>query len=297
MYFLAIILVEYNLPPKGYCPREIPDYHTGIDIFEYLPMPLVQQKLATLSDDQLMRYSRHIMLPKVDIDGQEKVWNSKVLIIGIGGLGCAVAQYLTVSGVGFLTLVDDDEVDKTNLQRQVLFQENTVGSKKVTAAINTLTSLNSEVTIEYKDYRLPVDELNELVSDHDVVIDCSDNLTTRNQLNESCFANKTALISGAAIRMEGQVSTFSMQPGTPCYSCVSHMFQEQNLTCSEAGIMSPVVGLVGCIQATECLKLLTELGLSLTNKLLLIDAITMEFKQFKISPSPHCRVCASKSQN
>lgn len=244
-----------------------------------------------------MRYSRHIMLPKVDIDGQEQIWHSKVLIIGVGGLGCAVAQYLTASGVGTITLVDDDEVDRTNLQRQILFQEHSIGSKKVLSAKQALSALNSEVNINCIDKKLEDSELNKLVAAHDAVIDCTDNLTTRNQLNNACFTNKTPLVSGAAIRMEGQVSTFTMQPGTPCYSCLSHMFGEQVLTCSEAGILSPVVGLVGSIQATECLKLLTNIGVTITNRLLLIDAMTMEFREFKITPHPHCKTCATHSQS
>lgn len=250
--------------------------------------------ITPLSDRQLMRYSRHIMLPQVDIDGQEQIFNSKVLIVGVGGLGCAVAQYLAASGVGNLTLVDDDEVDRTNLQRQILFAENTVGSKKVISAKQTLSALNSEITIDCIDHRIEGERLEQLVSSHDVVIDCTDNLATRNQLNKSCFDTKTPLVSGAAIRMEGQVSTFTMQPNTPCYACLSQMFGEQSLTCSEAGILSPVVGIVGSIQATECLKLLAKIGDTISNRLLLIDAMTMEFKEFKITSHPHCPVCASK---
>ena len=241
-----------------------------------------------------MRYSRHIMLPKVDIDGQELIWNSKVLILGVGGLGCAVAQYLAASGVRVLTLIDDDDVDKTNLQRQILFREDSVGSKKVMSAKATLAAINSEVKFECITRRLDTPELSKLITEHDVVIDCSDNLVTRNQLNQACYDTKTPLISGAAIRMEGQVSTFTMQDDSPCYSCLSMMFGEQALTCSEAGILSPVVGLVGCIQATECLKLLTNIGVCLTNRLLLVDAMTMEFKEFKLTSHPHCHVCANK---
>lgn len=256
-------------------------------------MILSEHNLTPLSDSQLMRYSRHIMLPKVDIDGQERIYNGRVLILGVGGLGCAVAQYLAASGVGLLTLVDDDCVDKTNLQRQVLFNEQAVGNKKVQAAKQTLTALNSEISIQCIDSRLEQDELNTLVAEHHLVVDCTDNLATRNQLNQSCFTNRVPLISGAAIRMEGQVSTFTMQPGTACYSCLSHRFGEQSLTCSEAGILSPVVGLVGCIQATECLKLLANIGQPLSNKLLLIDAMTMEFKEFKLTSHPSCQVCTS----
>lgn len=245
----------------------------------------------SLSYDQLLRYSRHIMMPQVDIDGQEKLWNSKVLIIGVGGLGCTASQYLAASGVGSLTLIDDDVVDRTNLQRQVLHKESAVGLKKVESALRSLHEINSEVSVASFDTRLATTELLKQVAQHDVVLDCSDNLATRNQLNFVCHLSKTPLISGAAIRMEGQVSTYTMQAGTPCYQCLSNQFAEQVLTCSEAGILSPVVGLVGSIQATECLKLLMDVGDLLSAKLLVIDAATMQFTPFKINPSPSCNVC------
>lgn len=251
-----------------------------------------KQNLKELSDEQLMRYSRHIMLPKVDIDGQELIWNSKVLIIGLGGLGCAASQYLAAAGVGLLTLVDDDVVDRTNLQRQVLHKESAVGSTKVASAKASLKQINSEIDVICFDVRLDDIEMNKLVKQHDVVLDCTDNLTTRNQLNRICFDNQIPLVSGAAIRMEGQVSSYTMQPDTPCYQCVSHMFGEQVLTCSEAGILSPVVGLVGSIQATECLKLLANIGEVISGKLLMIDAATMQFTPFKINPHSDCPVCS-----
>ncbi len=242
-----------------------------------------------------MRYSRHIMLPQLDIDGQEQIWNSKVLILGVGGLGCAVAQYLAVSGVGTLTLIDDDEVEHTNLQRQILHKESSIGNKKVDSARASLQQLNSEIRINCFSARFADNDLLNQIEQHKVVIDCTDNLATRNQLNQLCHKSKTPLVSGAAIRMEGQVSTFTMQNGEPCYQCLSQMFGEQKLTCSEAGILSPVVGMVGCIQATECLKLLTQVGKSLSGRLLMIDAATMQFNEFKLTPSPHCPVCSSNS--
>ncbi|MGB0899965.1 MAG: molybdopterin-synthase adenylyltransferase MoeB [Psychrobium sp.] len=254
-----------------------------------------QENLQPLDDSQLMRYSRHIMLPKIDIEGQEHIWNSKVLIIGVGGLGCAVAQYLVASGVGTITLIDDDDVDRTNLQRQVLHKEMSVGTKKVHSAKNSLKEINSEVDIICFDLRLDDDEMETIIKESHIVLDCSDNLETRNQLNRLCFRHKTPLISGAAIRMEGQVSTFTMQPGTPCYQCLSYMFDEQVLTCSEAGVLSPVVGLVGSIQAAECLKLITKIGETITGKLLMIDAATMQFSPFKIKPHSACPVCSSNT--
>ena len=247
--------------------------------------------MRELEDPQLMRYSRHIMLPKLDIDGQEKIWNARVLIIGVGGLGCAVSQYLAASGVGHLTLVDDDSVDKTNLQRQVLHTENNVGQLKVVSAKQALTALNSEICINTYAERLNEQALTEQIRQHDIIVDCSDNLTTRNMLNRLCFETKTPLISGAAIRMEGQVSSFTLKDNSPCYACLSRLFGEQALTCSESGILSPVVGIIGTIQATETLKLITGLGEPLSGKLLMLDAMDMSFNTFKINPAPDCPVC------
>ena len=252
---------------------------------------MTNKQIKELSDLQLMRYSRHIMLPAFDIDGQEALWNSKVLIIGVGGLGCAVSQYLVASGVGEITLVDDDLVDKTNLQRQVLHRESSVGLNKCASAKQSLSAINSEVLINCIEQRLDEQQLNEQIANHDLVLDCTDNLETRNQLNRYCFKHKTTLVSGAAIRMEGQVSVFSMDESKACYGCLSKTFGEQVLTCSEAGILSPVVGIIGSIQATEAIKVLTGVGTSLQGKLLLLDAATMEFRQFNILKQPNCEVC------
>ena len=245
-----------------------------------------------LSDQQLLRYSRHIMLPNMDIDGQEKLWNSKVLIIGVGGLGCAVAQYLACSGIGQLTLVDNDKVDKTNLQRQVLHTENNVGLNKCDSAKQSLQQLNSEITIDTHTIRLTGEVLLQTIQEHDVVVDCSDNLTTRNELNLLCFKTKTPLVSGAAIRMEGQVATFTMDKDQPCYQCISSMFGEQELTCSESGILSPVVGVIGSLQATETIKLLVQIGEVLSSRLLMFDAVTMSFNEFKLNQNLTCSVCS-----
>lgn len=251
----------------------------------------MSKTVKPLSDEQLIRYSRHIMLPAMDIDGQEKLYNSKVLLIGVGGLGCAVAQYLTCSGIGELTLVDDDSVDKTNLQRQVLHIENNVGMNKCQSAKQNLQQLNSEITINTIERRLGWADLLSAVEQHDVVVDCSDNLDTRNELNLSCFKSKTPLVSGAAIRMEGQVATYTMQESQPCYQCLSVMFGEQKLTCSESGVLSPVVGIVGSLQATETIKLLAGIGQVLSSRLLMFDAATMKFNEFKVAKNPNCPVC------
>ena len=247
-----------------------------------------------LSDEQLMRYSRHIMLPSMDIDGQERLWNARVLIIGLGGLGCAVSQYLAASGIGTITLVDDDTVDKTNLQRQVLHGESKVGQEKVESARASLSAINSEIEIKTINQRLTGEALTEQVKSHDLVLDCCDNLATRNEINRACFKHKVPLVSGAAIRMEGQVISFLMSteaPDSPCYACVSSLFGEQSLTCSESGILSPVVGIIGTIQATESLKILAKIGEPLSGKLLMLDAATMSFNTFNVNKLKQCPVC------
>lgn len=249
--------------------------------------------MKELSDKQLMRYSRQIMLRDFDIDGQEIICNSNVLVIGVGGLGCSVAQYLVAAGIGRITLVDDDEVEHSNLQRQVLHFEKDIGRKKVISAKDKLSALNSEVKIKTVTQRLSRYGLYEAVRQHDIVIDCCDNLATRNELNEYCVKDHTPLVSGAAIRYEGQVAVFGMQPGQACYQCMSQNFSEQSLTCVEAGVLSPLVGMVGSMQAIEALKLLANVGKPLINSLMTIDASSMDINKFTIKPSKTCPTCAS----
>lgn len=247
---------------------------------------------SRLTYQQQLRYSRHIMLPQLDIDGQEKLWQSHALIVGLGGLGCPVAQYLAASGVGTLTLVDNDRIDATNLQRQVLYQQNDVGSLKAEAAKAQLNNLNDEIDIHT--IKMFLDErsaLNDLLGNIDIVIDCSDNLATRNLLNSACYSTKTPLVSGSAIRMEGQVACFTMNENSHCYGCLSQFFSEQTQSCSESGVLSPIVGLIGSIQATEAIKMLAGLPSGLDNHLLLVDGLSMEFNRFKIAKSSQCSVC------
>ena len=252
------------------------------------------EQIKQLTDGQLMRYSRHIMLPSMDIDGQEKLWNSKVLVIGVGGLGCAAIQYLAVSGIGELSIADDDEVDKTNLQRQVLHTENNVAMNKCDSAKLLLSQLNSEIKINTIKQRLTGETLSEQIQQHDIVLDCTDSLMSRESINRHCFELKTPLISGAAIRMEGQVMSFSMDGTGPCYHCISGMFSEQTLTCSEAGVLSPVVGIIGAIQATEAIKTLCGVGRPLSNRLLMMDAASMQFNEFSVNKQNNCPVCGAK---
>lgn len=244
-----------------------------------------------MNDEQLLRYSRQIMLPHVDLDGQEKLLSSRVLIIGIGGLGSPVAMYLAAAGIGHLVLVDDDEVDLSNLQRQIAHGTNDIGSSKVDSAEHTLHNLNPEINITCFDKRLNETELAEEVIAADVVIDGTDNFESRFALNAHCVKHRTPLISGAAIRMEGQVSVFNKTPDSPCYRCLYKDEGELDATCSNNGVLSPVVGIIGSIQANEAIKVLLGIGECLDGKLLILDALQMEWRTLKLKKDPDCPVC------
>ncbi|AVE42694.1 molybdopterin-synthase adenylyltransferase MoeB [Providencia stuartii] len=245
-----------------------------------------------LTDQEMLRYNRQIILRGFDFDGQEKLKASKVLVIGLGGLGCAATQYLAAAGVGQLTLVDFDTVSLSNLQRQTLHRDATVGQPKVDSAKAQLATINPHICIETVNAQLDDAQLNERIMTHDVILDCTDNVAIREQLNRLCFQHKKPLVSGAAIRMEGQLSVFTYQEGEPCYHCLSRLFGENSLTCVEAGVMAPLVGTIGTLEAMETLKLLTQYGKVNTGNVLFFDAMTMEFRQFKLTKDPHCEVCA-----
>lgn len=247
-----------------------------------------------LSTQQALRYSRQINLPSFDLDKQEILLNSSVLQIGVGGLGSASAQYLVASGLGKITLVDNDTVEITNLQRQVLHQEDDLGSSKVDSAQRSLEKINSDCRVEVIDRRLGYQELREQVKKHHIVLDCSDNLLTRNLVNKVCFEIDTPLVSGAAIRMEGQIACFFPSSGKACYQCLSSYFPEQNLSCMEAGIMSPVVGIIGNMQALEAIKILTGYGQALIGKLLIFDAMGSQWQEFTVPKKVDCPVCQNK---
>lgn len=247
----------------------------------------------TLTDAQALRYSRHLMLPALDFVGQEQLLASRVLVVGLGGLGCAAAPYLAGAGVGTLYLADDDTIDRTNLQRQILFRESDVGEHKAEVAARVLQQQNSELHIEPLVTRLAEARLNELLTQVDLVLDCTDNLTTRQLLNRCCFAHSRPLISGAAIRLEGQVATYPMTAGAPCYQCFSRLFGEQQLTCMEAGVLAPVVGVIGSMQAVEALKVLTGVGQPLTGQVLLYDASVAQWQSLSLKAQPDCPVCGT----
>ncbi|MFT4993499.1 MAG: molybdopterin/thiamine biosynthesis adenylyltransferase [Paraglaciecola sp.] len=245
-----------------------------------------------INQHQAMRYSRQILLPGFDLERQETLMRARVLQIGVGGLGCASAQYLVAAGVGCITLVDDDRVELTNLQRQVLHGEQDIGKGKCTSAKASLVALNSQVDIQIIEQRLDPSALDQAIGQHDIVLDCSDNLQTRNEINRLCLANNKPLVSGAAIRMEGQVICFQPAANQPCYRCLSQFFGEQNLSCVESGIMSPVVGVIGAMQALEAIKLLTAYGEAAVGRLMLFDGMTSTWTCFKVPKQPSCPDCS-----
>ena len=246
---------------------------------------------SELSPEQAMRYSRQLMLPALDFRGQEALLASSVLVVGMGGLGCAAAPYLVASGIGSITLVDDDTIDRSNLQRQILYREIDIGQSKVQQAAASLRQLNSEIEIHALQQRLSANDLATLVPQYSLVLDCTDNLATRNATNAACVKAKVPLVSGAAIRFEGQLASFSMQGEGACYHCLSQLFGEQQLSCMEAGILSPVVGVIGIMQALEAVKILGGVGTPLYGKLQLFDALTSQWRQFGLSKDPNCTVC------
>lgn len=247
-----------------------------------------------LTDQELLRYSRQILLQQVDIDGQLKLKSSKVLIVGLGGLGSPVALYLAAAGVGELHLADFDSVDLTNLQRQVIHDTSSVGMSKVDSALSRLQAINPEITLIAHRTALDADSLAQAVAAVDLVLDCCDNFATREAVNVACVAARKPLVSGAAIRLEGQLSVFdSRQPQSPCYHCLYGHGSDDALTCSEAGVIGPLVGLVGSLQALEALKVLAGFGEPLIGRLLLIDALGTRFRELRVKRDPACSVCGA----
>ncbi len=246
-----------------------------------------------MDDSQLLRYSRHILLPQIGYEGQQKLLGSRVLIIGLGGLGSPVALYLAASGVGELVIADYDLVELSNLQRQIVHTTATIGQEKVRSARQALVALNSDVDVTTIGSRLDPETLDREVHLADVCVDASDNFATRFALNRACIRHKKPLISGAVIRMEGQVAVFrSDRPDSPCYRCLYKDMDELGETCSEAGVLAPVPGIIGSIQATETLKVLLDIGESLAGRLLLLDALTMEWRSVRLHKDPACPECS-----
>lgn len=238
--------------------------------------------MTELTQAEELRYNRQIVLKAIDFDGQEKLKSSKMLIVGLGGLGCAASQYLTVAGVGHLTLLDFDTVSLSNLQRQVLHDDSRLDMPKVESAKLSLQRLNPHIQINTLNGLLGEEKLTEVISHFDVVLDCTDNVETRNQLDIACRKNKVPLVSGAAIRMEGQVSVFTYEAETPTYQTLSRLFGENALSCMEAGVLAPIVGIVGSIQALEAIKVRLKIGTNLCGRLLMIDGLNMTIREIKL---------------
>ncbi len=238
--------------------------------------------MVELNYSEELRYNRQIILKAVDFDGQEKLKASRMLIVGLGGLGCSASQYLAATGVGHLTLLDFDTVSLSNLQRQILHTNQHIGMPKVQSAQIALQAINPHIEINTINDKLTEKNLAELIQQFDVVLDCTDNVESRNQLDRGCQAAVVPLVSGSAIRMEGQVSVFTYEPNTPTYRHLSQLFGENTLSCVEAGVLSPIVGIVGSIQALEAIKVRLNIGKFLTGRLLIIDGMSMTFREVKL---------------
>ena len=246
-----------------------------------------------MNDNQLLRYSRHILLPQIGYEGQEKLTQSHALIVGAGGLGSPAALYLAASGVGKLTICDFDNVDLTNLQRQIIHTTQSVGINKAVSAQQTIYEINPDVVVQTVQQKSTEGQLKALAEQADVVIDCSDNFATRYTLNRICVQLKKPLVSGAAIRFEGQVSVFDFrQENSPCYHCLyPDVGEDQEMRCADNGVFAPLVGMIGTTQAAEALKLIMNIGESLQGRLLLLDVLSMEWRTIKLSKDPACSVC------
>lgn len=247
-----------------------------------------------MQDKDLERYSRHILLPDIEFEGQNKLLQSHCLIIGAGGLGSPVAIYLAASGVGEMTICDFDEVDLSNLQRQITHNEKSIGKNKAESAKIAIKKINSNIKIKSVKEQLNANEVMGLAKDVDIIIDCSDNFNTRYSLNKIAFDLKLPLVSGAAIKYDGQVSVFDFRSNiSPCYNCLfPEGNEDQNLKCSDHGVFSPLVGLIGSIQAGEVIKVLLGFGTSLNGKLLLVNNRDTDFKILKIQKDSLCKICA-----
>jgi adenylyltransferase/sulfurtransferase len=242
-----------------------------------------------MDDKQLLRYSRHILLPQIDVRGQEKLLASRVLIIGLGGLGSPAAMYLAASGVGNLVLVDHDRVDLTNLQRQIVHATERVGQDKVASAAQGLDALNPGVRVTTINQKLEGAALEEQIQQVDAVVDTTDNFASRFAINEACMRAGKPLISGAVVRFEGQVAVFP--PGGPCYRCLYTEGGGPDEACATLGVLAPAAGIIGSIQAVETLKVLLGIGQTLAGRLLLFDALNMEWREMKLRQDPACPVC------
>lgn len=246
-----------------------------------------------MNDQQLLRYSRHILLPQIGIEGQERLLAARALVVGAGGLGSPAAMYLASAGLGTIVLCDDDTVDLTNLQRQILHRTASVGRPKVLSGRDTLAQINPEVNVMALERRLEGAGFEEQVAAADVVLDCSDNFATRHALNRACVKFRKPLVSGAAIRFDGQVAAYDLRkPESPCYNCLFPEGQEaEEVRCAVMGVFAPLTGIIGATQAAEALKLVAGCGESLSGRLLLLDGLRMEWRAIALARDPGCAVC------
>ena len=247
-----------------------------------------------MNDEQLLRYSRHILLDPIGIDGQIRIRESRLLIVGAGGLGSPAALYLASAGVGKIILADGDTVDLTNLQRQILHGQSSLGLAKALSGQTALARINPEVAVVPITERLAGQQLEALVADVDAVLDCCDNFDTRHAVNRACVAYRVPLISGAAIRFSGQVAVFdARRADSPCYHCLFPEGEDaEEMRCAVTGVFAPLTGIIGATQAAEALKLISGAGQSLVGRLLLLDALNMEWRSVRYGKDPHCAVCA-----
>ena len=248
-----------------------------------------------MTDDQLLRYSRHILLDALGIEGQERILAAHALIIGAGGLGSPAALYLASAGVGKITLVDDDTVDFTNLQRQILHTQARVGMAKAESGKQALTAINPEILIIPLKQRLSGEALEALVASADIVLDCTDNFATRHAINRACVVHRKPLVSGAAIRFDGQISVYDLRrDDSPCYHCLFPEGEDvEEVRCAVMGVFAPLTGIIGTMQAAEALKLIAGIGDSLTGRLLLLDTLEMEWRSVKFKKDAGCAVCGA----
>ena len=249
-----------------------------------------------MNDDQLLRYSRHILLDEIGIDGQQQLLASHVLIIGAGGLGCPAALYLGSAGVGCITIVDDDRVDATNLQRQIAHSTARIGLLKVDSVREAVAAINPDVKVVCVAQRANNELLDVLVQQADVVLDCSDNFATRHAINRACVKHRKPLVSGAAMRFDGQIAVYdARRADSPCYACVfPQTEQAPEANCATMGVFAPLVGVVGAVQAAEALKLLCGVGQPLTGRLLMLDGKFMQWSEMALSRNQSCSVCGAQ---
>jgi adenylyltransferase/sulfurtransferase len=250
-----------------------------------------------MNDEQLLRYSRHVLLDQIGIEGQEKILGAHALIIGAGGLGSPAALYLASAGVGRITLADGDTVDLTNLQRQILHTQERVGQAKAISGQTALAHINPQVIVDPLTERLAGERLDALVASADVVLDCCDNFATRHAINRACVKHRTPLVSGAAIRFDGQLSVYdSRRPGAPCYHCLFPEGEDvDEVRCAVMGVFAPLTGIIGSMQAAEALKLIADIGEPVVGRLLLLDGLSMEWRSVKFGKDPKCSVCGVPS--